>query len=73
MKFSYWYRSIMASLLAQTVKNHLQSRIPGFNPWGGEDPLEKEMETNSSILSGEFHGQEPGELWGPGDARGLKE
>ena len=24
---------------------------------GGEDPLEKEMATHSSILAGEFHGQ----------------
>ena len=24
---------------------------------GGEDPLEEEMATNSSILSGKFHGQ----------------
>ena len=29
---------------------------PGFNLWGGEDPLEEEMATHFNIL-GEFHGQ----------------
>ena len=29
----------------------LQCRRPGFDPWFQEDPLEKEMETHSSILA----------------------
>ena len=39
-----------ASLVAQTIIC-LQCRRPRFDPWGGEDPLEKEMATHSSILA----------------------
>ena len=38
-----------ASLVAQTVKNLLQCRRPGFDPWGWDDPLEDGMATHSSI------------------------
>ena len=49
--------SLMASLVAQMVKN-----LPTvWETWvrflGWEDPLEKGMATHSTILSGEFHGQ----------------
>ena len=43
-----------ASLVAKTVKNLLQCRRPEFNPWGQNDPLEKEMAIYSSILAWEI-------------------
>ena len=43
-----------AFLVAKTVKNLLQRRRPEFNPWGQDDPLEKEMATYSSILAWEI-------------------
>ena len=33
---------LVASLVAQLVKNHLQCRIPGFDPWVGKIPWRKE-------------------------------
>ena len=48
---------VKASLVAQMVKN--LHAIQETRVWslGQEDPLEKEMETHSSTLPGEFHGQ----------------
>ena len=46
--------------MAQWVKTCLQFRRQQetqVGTQGGEDLLEKEMATHSSILSGEFHGQ----------------
>ena len=40
----------MASLLAQTVKNHLQSRIPGFNPWGGKIPWRRKWKLTPAFF-----------------------
>ena len=37
--------------MAQAVKNHLQCRRTGFDPWVGEEPLEEGMATHSSILA----------------------
>ena len=37
--------------MAQTVKIGLQCRRPGFDPEGGENPLEKEMAMHLSILA----------------------
>ena len=52
-----------AFLVAKTVKNLLQRRRPEFNPWGQDDPLEKEMATYSSILAWEIpRTDEPGGL-----------
>jgi len=42
---------LWASLVAQLVKNRLQSGRPGFNPWVGKIPLEKGKATHSSILA----------------------
>ena len=42
---------IVASLLAQTVKNLPAMREPQVQSLGREDPLEKEMATHSSILA----------------------
>ena len=46
-----------ASLVAQMVKNLPAMQETRVQSLGQEDPLEKEMATDSSILSGEFHGQ----------------
>ena len=43
--------SVIAFLLAQTVKNLLQCRRLRFDPWVREDPLEEHMATHSSILA----------------------
>ena len=54
---------IVASLLAQTVKNLSAMREPQVQSLGQEDPLEKEMATHSSILAwGIPWTEEPGEL-----------
>ena len=44
----------MAQILKSLVC--LQCRKPGFNPWVGKIPLEKEMATHSSILAQKSHG-----------------
>ena len=36
------------------ARDCLQCRRHGFNPWEGEDPLEKEMATHSTILAWEI-------------------
>ena len=42
----------------------LQCGRPGFDPWGWEDPLEKEMATHSSILAWKIPWtEEPGRLY----------
>ena len=40
-----------ASLVAHLVKNLPECRRPGFDPWVGEDSLEKGKATHSSILA----------------------
>ena len=45
----------MASLAAQTVKHLPAMRETQVRSLGGEDPLEKEMATHSSILAWKFH------------------
>ena len=56
MYFMLCYLLLWASLVVQSVK-----RLPAVwetrvQPLGQEDPLEKEMATYSSILTGESHG-----------------
>ena len=46
-----------AFLVAQLVKNPPTMQETWVQSLGQEDPLEKEMATHSSILSGESHGQ----------------
>ena len=54
-KKTYFPRIIEeTSTLAQTVKNRLQYRRPGFNPWVGKT-LEEGMATHSSILAWRIH------------------
>ena len=61
---------IVASLLAQTVKNLSAMREPQVQSLGQEDPLEKEMATHSSILAwGIPWTEEPGELQSKGSQR----
>ena len=54
-----------ASLVAQSVKNlpAMQETLVQFV--GGEDPLEKEMATHSSILAWKSHGQRSLEGYSP--------
>ena len=49
--------------MAQTVKNPPEMRDTWVRSLGQEDPLEKEMETHSSILAWEISWtEEPGRL-----------
>ena len=43
------------SLVEQMVKNLLAMQETGIRSLGGEDPLEEEMATHSSILAWEIH------------------
>ena len=55
--------SIWASLVAQRVKCLPEMREIRVQPLGWEDPLEKKMETHSSILAWEIPWtEEPGRL-----------
>ena len=61
---------IVASLLAQTVKNLPAMREPQVQSLGQEDPLEKEMATHSSILAWRIPWtEEPDELPSKGSQR----
>ena len=51
-----------ASLVAQTVKNLPAMQETWIQSLGQEDPLEKGMATQSSILVWRTHGQKPGRL-----------
>ena len=44
------------SLVAQLVKNHLQRRRPGFDPWVGKIPWRREQLPTPVFWPGEFHG-----------------
>ena len=43
--------------VAQLVKNHLQCRRPGFDPWVGKIPWRRERLPIPVFLPGELHGQ----------------
>ena len=45
-----------ASLVAQLVKNRLQCRRPGFDPWVGKIPWRRERLPTPVFWPGEFHG-----------------
>ena len=47
----------MASLLAQTIKNCLQCRRPGFDTWVEKIPWRRKWQPTPVFLPGEFHGQ----------------
>ena len=46
-----------ASLVAQTVRIHLQCRRSGFTPWVGKNPWENKWQPTPGFLSGEPQGQ----------------
>ena len=50
-QISYMYTYIWASSVAQTVKNLPERQETRIQSLGGEDPLETEMATHSSILA----------------------
>ena len=57
----HMYTYTQASQVAQWVKNLTVIQEMWFLPLGGEDPLEKGMETHSSILAWKITGtEEPG-------------
>jgi len=45
------FDGVLASLMAQTVKDLPVMQRPRFDPWVGKSPLEKGMATHSSILA----------------------
>ena len=49
--------SLVASLVAQLVKNHPQWRRPGFNSWVGKIPWRRERLPTPVLWPGEFYGQ----------------
>ena len=49
--------SIKASLEAQTVRNCLHCRRPGFDPWVGKIPWRREWQPTAVFFPGESHGQ----------------
>ena len=72
-KWRYYYNQgkyIQASLVAQTVKNLPAVQETWVRSLGWEDPLEKEMETHSSILAWKISWtEEPGGLQSMGPQR----
>ena len=44
-------------MIAQMVKNQLQCRRPGFDPWVGKIPWRREWQPTPVFLPGESHGQ----------------
>ena len=62
-KITFWYVDIGASLVAQTMKNLPAMKETQVQSLGWEDPLEKEMATQFSILVWEIPWtEEPGGL-----------
>ena len=55
--------------MSQMVKNPPAMRRPGFDPWAGEDPLEKDMATTPIFLPGESHGQKSLVGYSPGGCK----
>ena len=46
-----WFQHYSGLLIAQSLKDHLQCRRPGFDPWVRKIPLEEGMATHSSLLA----------------------
>ena len=55
----------LASPVAQRVKNRLQCRRPGFDPWVRKIPWRREWQPTSVFLPGESHGQRSLAGYGP--------
>ena len=57
------FQETSLTMVAQMLNSPPQCRRPGFDPWVGKIPLEKEMATHSSILAWEITWtEEPGGL-----------
>ena len=54
---NYHLQPIRTSLVAQMVKNRLQSGRPGFDPWVGKISWRREWLPTPVFLPGKFHGQ----------------
>ena len=68
--FGYWSAGTGASLMAQWVKNLPAVQEMRVQSLGGEDPLEKELATQSSILAWEIPWTEwPGGLQSMGSQK----
>ena len=52
----YSLQYVWASLVVQWVKNCLQCRRPGFDPWVGKIPWRRERLPTPIFWLGEFHG-----------------
>ena len=64
------YNTLQVSLVAQSVKNLPAVQETWVRSLGWEDPLEKEMETHSSILAWKISWtEEPGGLQSMGSKR----
>ena len=69
-KVNNLYIYIWTSLVAQTIRRLPTMRETRFQSLGGEDPLEKEMATHSSILAWKTPWtEEPGRLQSMGSQR----
>ena len=53
----YSLQYVWASLVVQWVKNCLQCRRPGFDPWVGKIPWRRERLCTPVFWPGELHGQ----------------
>ena len=62
-------KSILSSLVAQTVKRLPTMQETQVRSLGQEDPLEKEMATDSSIIAWKISWMEPGRLQSMGSQR----
>ena len=55
--YIYMYHIFWASLMAQMVKNHLQCRISGFDPWVRKIPWRKAWQPTPVLFPGKSHRQ----------------
>ena len=51
------HTSIKISLVAQSIKNRLQCRRPGFDPWVGKISWRRKGQPTPVFLPGKSHGQ----------------
>ena len=70
--FTYKYSfELLASLVAQMVKNQTTIQETQVQFLGQEDPLEKEWQPTSVFLPGKFHGQQSLVSYSPWDCKEL--
>ena len=73
----YWHITVeyllfktYSSLVAQKIKNLHAMKEMQVQDLGREDPLEKELATQSSILPGQFHRQRSLVIYSPWGCKG---